>query len=223
MTKRKTNSSKTDFQPRPLIPKTINQDRYINSIHHDPVTFAIGSAGTGKTYIPAVIAADMYIKGHINHIVITRPTEECGPKMGFLPGTMQEKFEPWMIPITQAMRSRMSAGAWDCAQRNIDYVPLQYMRGRTFNDTFIICDEAQNATKEQMMMLTTRIGENAKLVISGDTKQSDISNSGLVWLISLLRQYRTRHEIIEFTLNDCVRSTVCKEFLELYERSNQYD
>lgn len=220
-------SNNPDRQPdvscRPIKAKSENQRQYIESIKHDEVIFAIGSAGTGKTFIPSVMAADMYNNKEISKIILTRPTVECGESLGLLPGTLEEKFEPWMSPFVQVMKKRMSAGAWDCAikNQNIKYVPLQYMRGLSLNDAFIICDEAQNITIEQIKMLTTRIGFGSKLIITGDTKQSDISSdSGLNWLIDKVKRYQLPFDIVEFTLNDCVRSPVCKQFLELYEQLN---
>lgn len=211
-----------DYKPRQLTPRSEKQHDYIQAIRHDPVVFAIGSAGTGKTFIPSFIAADLYMQKKIKKIIITRPNVECGDKMGALPGTVEEKFEPWTLPIVEAMQLVIPKGKWECdtKSKKIEQIPLQLMRGRTFDDAFIICDEAQNATREQLMMLTTRIGENSTLVISGDTRQSDVRNSGLTWLVDLIRKYQKRYEIIDFTLKDCVRSEVCKDFLEMFERAS---
>lgn len=213
---------KRDFVPAKIVPANDNQDTYLTAMDSDDVVIAIGSAGTGKTFLSACIAADAYVSGEIDKIILTRPNVACGADMGHLPGTDKEKIEPWMHPYLNAMKTRMTHGAFECAIKNgnIEYIPLQLMRGASYDNAVILADESQNIEREQMEMLITRPGVNTRLFINGDTKQTDLrGKSGLDWLVKEVRRQQMPIEIVEFTMNDCVRSGVCRMFLEMIERS----
>lgn len=207
-----------------ITPLNYPQEQLMAAIYSDDVVITHGSAGTGKTFIPSVMAAEMYARHEVKKILITRPTASCGESLGHLPGDLDEKFEPWLHPLINAMKTVLKTEAIDSAQRhgNLEYMPLQFMRGASLDNTFIIVDEAQNLTVEQAQMLVTRIGENSKLVINGDTKQIDLKrkkDSGLAWLIYEIRRQNMPVEVIEFKIEDCVRSKTCKMFLQMIDRA----
>lgn len=222
----------------PITPMTFNQERYISAIEEDvsPLTghgayvFGIGNAGTGKTWVASMIAADMYLAKKYTRIIITRPTVPCGEELGALPGELHEKFDPWLQAVTVPLKQRIGQNKWDCDWgKNIFAEPLQFMRGKTFDNSIIIVDEAQNLTREQAEMVTTRVGDNTKMILCGDTSQNDHKfnykrqqkeQSGLDWLINeIRRQNEPGIEIIQFTMDDCVRSAGCKKMLKIHSRA----
>lgn len=217
--KRKDKQYSSSFQAPEFKPLNDKQAAYFRAIQKNDVIVGAGSAGTGKTMIPASLAADMYNLGMYDQIIITRPTVACGEDLGALPGTLAEKFDPWTRQVTNYIIKRLGKGKFDCDYgKRIHCLPLQFMRGETFDNAFIIVDEAQNLTKEQVMMIVTRIGINSKIVLCGDTNQTDINNaSGLAYFINLLKRKDKSIPIIEFTLDDCVRSDICKRMLKLFE------
>lgn len=210
--------------PRPLEPKTANQATYISAIAAHDVVFGLGPAGTGKTYIPCVLAADELAAQRISKIIVTRPAVEAGgEKLGFLPGELDEKYEPYLQPVREAFIERLGKGAYDCAIKNgkIEPVPLGFMRGRTFNDCWVILDEAQNVSPAQMKLLLTRIGENCKVVICGDTDQVDIDGpSGLTDAVK--RTAWSEHfASVTFGLEDVVRSGIVLDVLKSYSKASR--
>lgn len=201
----------------PITGATANQKLLIQEIKDNEQVIVLGPAGTGKTYITAGMAADWYSQNKYNKIIITRPMVPVGEDFGFLPGTLEEKTTPWAMPVLDIIAQRVGKGKVECDMgKSIEIVPLQLMRGRTFDNAWIIADECQNLTVEQAKMLVTRIGVNAKLIINGDIAQKDIPGySGLTWLIDRIKHYDLPIPIVEFKIEDCQRSGVCKMWLEV--------
>jgi phosphate starvation-inducible PhoH-like protein len=208
---------------RPAIePRTEAQAIYRNIIQTRDLIFAIGPAGTGKTYMPTALAADALADKRTSQVIITRPAVEAGESLGFLPGELDEKFQPYLKPLEKVFVDRMGRGAYDCALKNgkIEPSPLAFMRGETFNDCWVILDEAQNVSPEQMKMFLTRIGEDCKVIVCGDTDQVDVNESGLADAVA-----RCAHidgvAVMEFGLEDVMRSRLCKAILETYRRPSR--
>lgn len=205
----------------PLKPLTDRQGDLIGCLIADPLILVTGPAGTGKTYLTAAVAADQYRAGKVNKIVLSRPNVPSGPSLGFFPGTLEEKMAPWTIPFTETIKARIGNGAYEIAVKrgDIEVVPFETMRGRSFDRCFVILDEAQNSTIEQMFMLLTRQGEDSTLVVNGDIMQSDIrANSGLAEAIRLSRKYDIDAAHIHFSLDDIVRSDQCRAWVEAFHR-----
>jgi len=180
------------FGKRVVQPKSLNQRRYIEAIEKNDMVFGIGPAGTGKTYLAVAMAVAALVNKQVNRIVLARPAVEAGERLGFLPGTLQEKVDPYLRPLYDALYDLLDQEKVDrYLERNIiEIAPIAFMRGRTLNDSFIILDEAQNTTSEQMKMFVTRLGFNAKAVITGDITQIDLPNarrSGLIEAAEVLK------------------------------------
>lgn len=199
--------------------QTLSQGQFISAIKTNTVTFGIGPAGTGKTYCTAAMAAEALSDGNVNKIVFTRPAVETGTSMGFLPGKMEEKFDPYFGAFKSCLVSLLGKGFVECAlkNRNIITEPLAYMRGKTFDNAFVVLDEAQNCTESELKMFLTRIGKYATIVINGDLEQTDIgSDSGLYGTIHRMRQINSIH-IHHFDNSDIVRSGIVKDILFAYQ------
>lgn len=205
-------------QRAPIEARTETQKRYRTAILSSEVIFGVGPAGTGKTYMPVALAAEALAAGTIERIIVSRPAVEAGEQLGFLPGELEEKYEPYLAPIRQILIERMGISQMEYAikAKKIEPVPIGFMRGMTFKNAFVIIDEAQNVSRTQMKMILTRIGHNCKMVICGDTDQCDVSGpSGLDDAVA-----RTRGlpgvRVIEFSPDDCVRSAMVKNILKAY-------
>lgn len=206
---------------RTIRPKTANQKKYVEAIDEHTITFGIGPAGTGKTYLAMAKAVAALQAKKVNRIILTRPAVEAGEKLGFLPGTLSEKIDPYLRPLFDALRDMIDEEAIPRLMQSgvIEVAPLAYMRGRTLNDAFIILDEAQNTTPEQMKMFLTRLGFGSKMVITGDVTQIDLPNgahSGLRVIKDIL------HEIddiafLELTAEDVVRHRLIGDIVKAYE------
>jgi len=205
-----------------LYPKNNKQREYIEALRNHDQVFAIGPAGAGKTYIPTIMATQAYLRGDIKKIILTRPAVAVQEEHGFLPGSIDKKLAPWVLPVTEVIEEALGS-----KQRFLDMLkagdlevaPFTYMRGRTFKDAFVLLDEAQNTTKEQMKMFLTRLGENAKVVISGDIEQSDIrAGSGLAMAVDLIDTHDIPAAKVEFRSNHVVRSELCKMWVEAFEK-----
>jgi len=205
---------------RALAPKTVGQKTYVDAIRRNTVTFAIGPAGTGKTYLAVATAVKALQDRDISRIILTRPAVEAGERLGFLPGTLYEKIDPYLKPLYDALFDMMDAEAFQrlMERGTIEVAPLGFLRGRTLNGSFIICDEAQNTTPEQMKMFLTRLGFGSKVVVNGDITQIDLpagSRSGLVVVEEIL----TGLEGIEFVhlgARDVVRHRIVQNIVEAY-------
>jgi phosphate starvation-inducible protein PhoH and related proteins len=209
--------------PDPILPQTPNQDKLIKAINGYEQVVVLGPAGTGKSFITAGMAADWYAKNSRNRIIITRPMVPVGEDFGYLPGTLEEKTMPWAMPVLDIIQQRVGAGKLECdLGKTILIEPLQLMRGRTFDDAWIIADECQNLTVEQAKMLVTRVGVNAKLLINGDLKQKDIDeSSGLQWIINNIHKHNLPIPVVEFDIDDCQRSGICKMWLEVMDKETE--
>jgi phosphate starvation-inducible protein PhoH and related proteins len=204
----------------PLNPKTAAQADYIASIKRNQVTFGIGPAGVGKTYLAARIAGEMLAMKHVRKIVLTRPAVESGRSIGYLPGELEEKMAPYIASYGPGFRDAMGQGTFEyhLAKKSIEIVPLNFMQGLSWDEpTIALFDEAENATPEEMKMFLTRIGEQARVVIDGDPEQTMIrGKSGLIDGAKRLR-YLKKVGIVEFTRDDIVRSGLVREILDAYD------
>ena len=194
------------------------QETYLEAIKHNPIVFGIGSAGTGKTFVAASYAAAQLFHRRTQKIIITRPNIEVGKSLGFLPGTLEEKYFPYLEPFQVAFERTLGKGLYEYALKNkqIDPKPLGFMRGATFDDCIVLVDECQNMTKVEFKMLLSRIGQNCKIVLSGDDDQLDIKNSGLEDALYRLQGIRGV-EVVRFLEGDIVRSEMCKEIILAYK------
>ena len=199
-----------------LVPRNDTQRLYVDALlSHDQVVVC-GYSGTGKTFIASTIAANMYAEKRIDKIILTRPNVSVGKDLGALPGELKEKFSPWLAPVLDVLQEQLGKGTVETAIKNgnIELAPLSLMRGRSFKNAFIILDEASNTTIPEMMMFITRIGENCKVVINGDVRQSDIKEqSGLSKIIHLIKKYNMDIPVIEFGIDDIVRSDRTKQWI----------
>src|SRR5438105_1906253 len=206
---------------RTLQPKSLNQRKYLEAIEHTDMVFGIGPAGTGKTYLAVAMAVSALVNKQVNRIVLARPAVEAGERLGFLPGTLQEKVDPYLRPLYDALYDLLDQEKVDrYLERNIiEIAPIAFMRGRTLNDSFIILDEAQNTTSEQMKMFVTRLGFNAKAVITGDITQIDLPNarrSGLIEAAEVLKNVNG----ISFNFfdeGDVVRHVLVQRIIRAYD------
>lgn len=206
---------------RAIAPKTPTQRRYVQAIKSNDVVFGVGPAGTGKTYLAMAMALAHLKEQRVNKIILTRPAVEAGEKLGFLPGTIAEKVDPYLRPLYDALYDMVDYDkAMYMLERNIiEIAPLAFMRGRTLNDSFIILDEAQNATKEQMKMFLTRIGFGSKVVVTGDITQIDLpkkEHSGLVEALRVLKGV-PGIDFVWFSQEDVVRHPIVARIIEAYE------
>jgi phosphate starvation-inducible PhoH-like protein len=207
-------------ESRPLEPKTLNQKRYLSCMKAHTLTVATGPAGTGKTFLCTALAAQMLQAHQINKIILTRPAVEAGESLGFLPGELEEKFDPYMQPYRDVLEQRLGKSHVECLIKRGQIVtaPLAYMRGTTFRDAFVILDEAQNTTPAQMKMFLTRIGENSKVVVNGDIDQSDLRGpSGLEDAVGRLQQV-SDCGFVEFTMDDIVRHDLVGRIIRAYNK-----
>ncbi len=205
---------------RPVKAKTLGQKTYLDAIRKNTITFGVGPAGTGKTYLAVAVAVRAFKAHEISRIVLTRPAVEAGEKLGFLPGDLQNKVDPYLRPLYDALFDMLGPENYQrqLERGAIEVAPLAYMRGRTLDDSFIILDEAQNTTPEQMKMLLTRLGQNSKAVITGDVTQIDLQDkkSGLIEATRILKNIKGI-ETVRLTDKDVVRHHLIQEIIRAYE------
>lgn len=213
----------TTNQSKAIYPKTINQNTYINAINKNDLVFGVGPAGTGKTYLAVAYAANLLKEGKIKKIILTRPVVEAGESLGFLPGDIKEKIDPYLIPLYDALYEFLGRGKVDTLIEKgiIEIAPLAYMRGRTLDNAFVILDEAQNTTKVQMKMFLTRLGFNSKMLISGDPTQIDLKNNNLSGLIEAMNILKNIDDIkfVYFEKLDVIRNPIVQKILERYDEN----
>ncbi len=208
---------------KPIKPKTLGQKRYLECIKNNTITLGAGPAGTGKTYLAVAMAVNAFRAKEVNRIILTRPAVEAGEKLGFLPGDLQQKVDPYLRPLYDALFDMLGAESFQRYQErgSIEVAPLAYMRGRTLDDSFIILDEAQNTTREQMKMFLTRLGFNSKIVVTGDITQIDLPDgkkSGLVEAMKILKGIDDI-AINVFTEKDVVRHRLVQDIIKAYEKN----
>ncbi len=204
-------------------PKTLGQKKYVDAIKRSSIVFGVGPAGTGKTYLAVALAVYALKNKEIDKIILTRPAVEAGEKLGFLPGDMNEKVDPYLRPLFDALQEMMGQDAYlrHIERGSIEIAPLAYMRGRTLSNSFIILDEAQNTTKEQMKMFLTRMGENSRIVVTGDVTQIDLPKnvkSGMIDAIEVLDGVEGI-EIVKLTAKDVVRHELVTRIIQVYEKA----
>jgi len=219
-TRRKTNyKNAAAKEVSGLVPINDKQKELLDSLKSNNQIFILGPAGTGKTYVTATYAADLYTLKEIDRIVITRPHIAVGKDIGFLPGTLEEKTYPWALPVLDVLQKHLGKGTVDTAIKNgnIEMAPLALMRGRSFDNAFIIVDETQNITIHELKMLLTRVGEGSKIVLNGDAQQSDLKEGdGLSKAIHLAKKHMLPVPVVEFGVDDIVRSDICAEWVKVF-------
>lgn len=202
-----------------LIPRNDNQALYIKALEDSDQVIVFGPSGTGKTYVVSTFAANLYHLKVIDKIVITRPHIAVGKEIGFLPGTLEEKAAPWALPVLDVLEKKLGKGVVETALKagNIEVAPLSLMRGRSFEDAFIICDESQNITFHELKMLLTRVGDGSKLVLNGDVMQSDLKEAdGLTKVVHIVKKHMLPVPIVEFGVDDIVRSDMTKLWVQTF-------
>ena len=213
------------FGKKIVAPKTMTQRRYMDAIERQDLVFGIGPAGTGKTYLAVAMAVSALMAKRVSRIILARPAVEAGERLGFLPGTLQEKVDPYLRPLYDALYDMIDADKIEkLLERNvIEVAPIAFMRGRTLNDSFIIMDEAQNCTPEQMKMILTRQGFNSKMVVTGDPTQIDLpagQRSGMIEAIEVLKDI-SGIGFVQFDDRDVVRHSLVQKIVKAYERYNE--
>ncbi len=207
---------------KPIKAKTLGQKKYIEAIRSNTVVIGVGPAGTGKTYLAVAMAVSAFRAKLVNRIILTRPAVEAGEKLGFLPGDLQQKVDPYLRPLYDALFDMLGPESFQKYQErgNIEVAPLAYMRGRTLDDSFIILDEAQNTTPEQMKMFLTRLGFGSKIVVTGDITQIDLPDgkkSGLVEVIKILKNVEDI-QTVKFSDKDVVRHKLVQDIIKAYDK-----
>lgn len=210
---------------KPVKPKTLGQKKYVEAIRKNTIVLGAGPAGTGKTYLAVAMAVTAFRAKEVNRIILTRPAVEAGEKLGFLPGDLQQKVDPYLRPLYDALFDMLGAEAFARYQErgSIEVAPLAYMRGRTLDDSFIILDEAQNTTREQMKMFLTRLGFNSKMVVTGDVTQIDLPDGKRSGLTDAMRILRNVPDISinTFTEKDVVRHKLVQDIIKSYEKNEE--
>ncbi|MBO4939018.1 MAG: PhoH family protein [Oscillospiraceae bacterium] len=210
---------------KPIKAKTVGQQKYMKAIQKNTITIGVGPAGTGKTYLAVAAAVAAFRERTVNRIILTRPAVEAGERLGFLPGDLQNKVDPYLRPLYDALYDMLGAETFQKYQErgSIEVAPLAYMRGRTLDDSFIILDEAQNTTREQMKMFLTRLGFGSKIVITGDVTQIDLPDDKVSGLKDAVRVLEGVHDIAICRLSaaDVVRHALVQEIINAYEKANK--
>ncbi len=210
---------------RPVKPKTLGQKKYTDAIAHNTVTLGIGPAGTGKTYLAVAMAVRAFRAKEINRIILTRPAVEAGERLGFLPGDLQSKVDPYLRPLYDALFDMLGAETYQryLERGDIEIAPLAYMRGRTLDDSFIILDEAQNTTPEQMKMFLTRLGFNSRMVVTGDVTQVDLPDGKMSGLKQVMKVLKGVEDvaICQFSHKDVVRHQLVQRIIAAYDKYEQ--
>jgi phosphate starvation-inducible PhoH-like protein len=202
-----------------IVPRTENQKKLLEAMQSSSQVLVLGPAGTGKTYVTATYAADLYTLKQIDKLIITRPHVEVGRGLGYLKGGIEEKVMPWALPVLDVLEKHWGKGVVDTAIKNgnVEMAPLALMRGRSFENAFIIVDETQNITTHELKMLLTRVGENSTIVLNGDVQQSDLKEAdGLSKIVHLAKKHMLPVPIIEFGVEDIVRSDICAQWVKVF-------
>jgi phosphate starvation-inducible PhoH-like protein len=207
----------------PIKPLNPAQATYLDALRASPQVVVLGPAGTGKTWIAATYAADLFRNGRIEKIILTRPNVPCGRSLGYFPGTLEDKFAPWAAPVVEAIKERIGKAAYEIALKkgDIELVPFEVMRGRSWKNAFVLLDEAQNTTAAEIKTFLTRVGEDCSVVINGDVNQCDLDQaSGLRTVIHMIKSQMLPVPVIEFTRQDIVRSGICAMWVRAFDEAN---
>jgi phosphate starvation-inducible PhoH-like protein len=207
----------------PITPLNQTQAAYLDALRTSPQVVVLGPAGTGKTWIAATHAADLFRTGQIDKIILTRPNMPCGRSLGYFPGTLEDKFAPWAAPVVEAIKERIGRAAYEIALKkgDIELVPVEVMRGRSWKNAFVLLDEAQNTTAAEIKTFLTRIGEDCTVVVNGDVNQCDLDQaSGLRVVIHMVKSQMLPVPVIEFTREDIVRSGICAMWVRAFDEAN---
>jgi phosphate starvation-inducible PhoH-like protein len=205
--------------PPPIKALNPTQGDYLDALLSSQQVVVLGPAGTGKTWIAATHAADLYRNRQISKIILTRPNVPCGRSLGFFPGSLEDKFAPWVAPVVDAIKDRIGTPAYEIAVKrgHIEMVPFQVMRGRSWKNAFVLLDEAQNTTPAEIKMFLTRVGEDCTVIINGDVSQCDLDEtSGLHTVLQLIKSQKLPVPVIEFTVADIVRSGLCAMWVRAF-------
>ena len=209
--------------PPPIAALNATQADYLDALRTSPQVVVLGPAGTGKTWIAAAHAADLYRNRQVSKIILTRPNVPCGRSLGFFPGSLEDKFAPWAVPVVDAIKDRIGVAAYQIALKrgDIEMVPFEVMRGRSWKQAFVLLDEAQNTTPGEIKTFLTRVGEGCITVINGDVSQCDLdAESGLRVVIDLIKSNRLPVPVIEFEVGDIVRSGLCAMWVRAFEEAH---
>ena len=204
-------------------PKNSTQNYLLECIENNIMTVVIGPAGTGKTFCTGMKAAQLYLKGQYDKIIITRPNVSTGRTLGYFKGDIEEKMTPWLKPILNVLEEGLGKGRFECMMRqgNIEIQPMETIRGNSFENSIVICDESQNLNIEELKALTTRIGETAKLILLGDPNQSDVAKgTDLQKFVDMCMKHNIPCPIVRFSLDDVVRSDIVKSLLVMFHKEN---
>lgn len=234
-TKRDSTKIKPKFQEQrldevnsnPLKPLNSKQSEYIDLLEEKPVVVALGYPGTSKTYIPTVMASDLFKLGSINKLIFTRPAISSSKSIGYFSGTIEEKLSPWLGAVLPILKERLGVGMYELAltRGDIEFVPLEVIKGMSISDAWLICEEASDLTKDEVIKIITRMGKNSTLVLAGDVRQSELKNtSGLVWLKDFIERHSLTENfgLIDFnSVDDIVRSNAVKQFITCIVRDEK--
>jgi phosphate starvation-inducible PhoH-like protein len=204
-------------------PKTKTQNYLLQSIENNTMVVCIGPAGTGKTFCSGMKAAQLFMKGGYDKIVLTRPNIATGKSLGYFPGTVEEKMEPWLKPLLEVLKDGFGKGRFDCMVQKgqIEIQPLETIRGRSFEDSIVLIDESQNLSLEELKAITTRIGEGSKLVLLGDPKQSDLNKGNdLLRFVKMCEAHGIDCPIVQFTVDDIVRSDIVMQLVKMFVKED---
>ena len=204
-------------------PKTSNQQRLLKAIDEHEITVTLGPAGTGKTFCSASKVAQLYLRGGYSNIILSRANVPTGRTLGAFPGTIEEKLSPWLMPITSVLEKQFGKTKYEylISRQIIQMQPLETIRGRSFENSLVIVDESQNLTFEEIKAITTRLGENSKMIMSGDASQSDVHNgNGIIKFVNMCDKHGIDIPIIEFNTNDVVRSDIVGKLVKMFVKEN---
>jgi phosphate starvation-inducible PhoH-like protein len=228
MTKKKYPAPVKETFMKKVQAKNYTQELYMQHLREDPVILGTGPAGSGKTFIATAIAVEKLLANEVSKIVLTRPIVEAGEKLGFLPGTLEEKIHPYLLPLLDGLNAHLGVKRVQdfLADGKIEVAPLAYMRGRTFDNCFVILDEAENTSKDQMKLFLTRIGFNTTMAVNGDHTQTDLdkrTENGLTWVVRKLKGKTPDISVVEFSKSDIVRSPLIGTLLTFLEAPDGKD
>jgi phosphate starvation-inducible protein PhoH and related proteins len=207
----------------PITALNPTQADYLDALRSSSQVVVLGPAGTGKTWIAATYAADLYRNRQVSKIILTRPNVPCGRSLGFFPGSLEDKFAPWAAPVVDAIKDRIGKAAYEIALKrgDIEMVPFEVMRGRSWKEAFVLLDEAQNTTPDEIKTFLTRVGEDCRVVVNGDVSQCDLNEaSGLGTVLHLIRSQSLPVPVIEFGPEDIVRSGLCAMWVRAFEEAH---